>query len=83
MSTLNERLKRIKENFLKQASAEAVAIMDRATESLRESGIMDRISGTGSHLPAFDLVDTAGKRVQSDELLRQGPLVLSFYRGVW
>ena len=83
MSTLNERLKRIKDNFLKQAPSEAVAIMDRATEALRESGILDRIPSTGSRLPAFDLVDTAGQRVRSDELLRQGPLVLTFYRGVW
>ena len=83
MSTLNERLKRIKENFLKQAPSKAVAIMDRATEALRESGILDRTAGVGSRLPAFDLVDTAGQRVRSDELLRQGPLVLTFYRGVW
>ena len=83
MSSLNERLTRIKENFLKQASPEAVAIMDRATEALRESGILDRMAGTGSRLPAFDLVNTAGQRVRSDELLRQGPLVLTFYRGVW
>jgi hypothetical protein len=83
MSTLNERLKRIKENFLKQAPSEAVAIMDRATISLRESGILDRLASVGSRLPAFALVDTAGQRVRSDELLRQGPLVLTFYRGVW
>ena len=83
MSTLNERLKRIKENLLKQAPSKAVTIMDRATEALRDSGILDRIAGAGSRLPAFALVDTAGQRVRSDELLRQGPLVLTFYRGVW
>jgi hypothetical protein len=83
MTTLNERLKRIKEGFLKQAPSEAVVVMDRATEKLRESGIVDRIMGVGSRLPAFELVDTAGQRVRSDELLRQGPLVLTFYRGVW
>ena len=83
MATLNERLIRIKENFLKQAPSKAVAIMDRATEALRESGILDSIPGVGSRLPAFNLVDTADQRVRSDELLRQGPLVLTFYRGVW
>jgi hypothetical protein len=83
MSTLNDQLQRIKKNFLNQVPSETVAIMDRATEALRESGILDRIPSVGSRLPAFALADTAGQPVRSEELLRQGPLVLTFYRGVW
>ena len=41
MSTLKERLDRIKEGFVKQAPAEAVALMSRATEDLRAYGILD------------------------------------------
>ncbi len=83
MSTLNERLKRIKESFLKSASSEIIAIMDRSIEALRTSGILDRIPRVGDRLPAFELADTGGRRVRSDELLETGPLVLTFYRGVW
>ena len=83
MSTLNERLKGMKEKFLKSAPSDVVAIMDRATEALRASGIMDRIPQVGSRLPAFELEDTGGQRVRSDDLLTRGPLVLTFYRGVW
>ena len=83
MSTLNERLKRMKEKFLSNAPVEAVAVMDRSTEELRQSGIMDRLPAVGSRLPAFDLVDTTGNHVLSDDLLTRGPLVLTFYRGLW
>lgn len=83
MSALNERLKKMKEKFLQSASADVVAIMDRSTESLRASGILDRLPRVGDRLPAFELEDTAGQRVRSDDLLKTGPLVLTFYRGVW
>lgn len=83
MSTLKERLKRIKENFLKKASPEAVEVMNRSTEALQESGIMDRIPEVGSRLPAFDLLDTEGEHVRSDDILSRGLLVLTFYRGAW
>ena len=83
MSTLNDKLKRLKENFLKSAPEEAVAIMSRATQALRDSGIMDGIPKVGDPLPAFALEDTEGHTVGSDQLLAKGPLVMTFYRGVW
>jgi peroxiredoxin len=33
--------------------------------------------------PAFRLKDSEGKVVSSSELLETGPLIVSFYRGVW
>ncbi|MHC4942688.1 MAG: hypothetical protein ACYTG7_06670 [Planctomycetota bacterium] len=83
MSTLQDRLNRIKEGFLKSAPEEAKAIMDRATEELRASGIMSRIPAAGSPLPAFELPDSDGRPVRSSDLLGQGPLILTFYRGLW
>ena len=59
------------------------AIMHRATEDLRNSGILDRIVPVGSPTPAFDLANHDGRRVASDELLAGGPMVLSFFRGSW
>lgn len=59
------------------------AIMDRATEDLRGTGILDRIASVGRRMPAFALADHSGRRVDSDDLLAGGPLVLSFFRGSW
>ncbi|MGI8788388.1 MAG: peroxiredoxin-like family protein [Pyrinomonadaceae bacterium] len=37
----------------------------------------------GAKMPAFSLSDSAGKIVNSDDLLKQGNLVVVFYRGAW
>ena len=58
-------------------------IMERATEDLRKSGILDRIVRVGAKMPAFELANHDGRRVSSDDLLAGGPLVLSFFRGSW
>ena len=83
MSGLQERLDRIKTSFLKQAPADAVAVMDRATDELRQSGIMSRVPPPGSQLPAFNLENTEGNLVGSSQFLDKGSLVITFYRGVW
>lgn len=59
------------------------AIMHRATDDLRKSGILDRIVPVGKPAPAFELANHDGRRVSSVELLTGGPLVLSFFRGSW
>lgn len=62
---------------------ERAAIMERATNDLRRSGILDRIVAVGKPVPAFDLANHDGRRVASADLLAGGPLVLSFFRGSW
>jgi hypothetical protein len=59
------------------------AIMHRATEDLRNSGILDRIVPVGARMPDFELANHDGRRVSSRELLDGGPMVLSFFRGSW
>lgn len=59
------------------------AIMHRATDDLRKSGILGRIVPAGKPAPAFELANHDGQRVSSADLLAAGPLVLSFFRGSW
>jgi len=83
MNTLKERLDRIRSGFKEQAPPEVLAVMAGAEEGLRASGIMDRIPKVGDLMPAFSLPDTAGGTIESATLLAEGPLVVTFYRGVW
>ncbi|MBL0899450.1 MAG: redoxin domain-containing protein [Reyranella sp.] len=62
---------------------ERAAIMERATNDLRKSGILGRIVGVGRRAPAFELANHDGRRVASSDLLAGGPLILSFFRGSW
>ncbi len=63
--------------------AEVIAIMDRATQELIASGAAQRALKAGDTAPLFTLADPDGNQVSSADLLAKGPLVVSFYRGVW
>lgn len=60
-----------------------IETMHRATAELIASGAAGRALKAGDRAPAFTLHDPDGKPVSSAELLAQGLLVVSFYRGVW
>ena len=80
---LQKRLDRIRESFESQAPADVLAVMHRATDDLRASGILDGVIQPGDTLPAFRLPDVNGAQVESADLLAGGPVVLTFYRGAW
>ncbi|MFC3675415.1 peroxiredoxin-like family protein [Ferrovibrio xuzhouensis] len=60
-----------------------IETMHRATAELIASGAAGRAKKAGDKVPAFTLKDPEGNSVSSAGLLRKGPLVVSFYRGVW
>ena len=60
-----------------------IETMHRATADLIASGAAARALKAGDKAPAFALRDPDGETVSSAELLARGPLVVSFYRGVW
>ena len=60
-----------------------IEVMHRATAELIASGAAARAFKAGDTAPAFTLNDPEGRPVSSADLLARGPLVLSFYRGVW
>lgn len=57
--------------------------MQRATQSLIDSRQADKALQAGDTAPEFELEDADGNTVGSRSLLSHGPLVLTFYRGVW
>jgi peroxiredoxin len=60
-----------------------IETMHRATAELIASGQAERARKAGDIAPSFTLDDADGHPVGSTELLAGGPLVLTFYRGVW
>jgi peroxiredoxin len=69
--------------FPLKPSREQLAAMDRATAELIAGGQAQRAKKAGDRAPEFTLKDADGKPVASRDLLKRGPLVLTFYRGVW
>lgn len=81
--SLGEQLDAIREAGSKAIPAERLKVMHAATAALQASGAKDRVAKAGDTLPAFELPNQNGAIVRSAELLAQGPLVLTIYRGVW
>jgi peroxiredoxin len=82
--SLQDKLDAFKADFEgRKAPANVVEIMHKATADLIASGQADRALKTGGRAPKFTLPDTHGRLVSSADLLARGPLVLTFYRGIW
>lgn len=81
--TLQEKLNSFKEKFQQQVPAPVLEIMHHATEELRNSGILEHIPKEGERAPDFQIHYPQGKTGNLQELVQQGPVVISFYRGVW
>ena len=81
--TLREQLEAMRTQAATRIPAETRAIMHRAIEDVRRSGILSTMLKAGDTVPEFTLPNTAGTLVDSKRLLEKGRLVVSFFRGRW
>lgn len=81
--TLREKLDARRATAKDRFPPDDLAIMHRVTEDLRNSRILDRALKIGDAAPAWELTDSRGSIVRSRDLLAAGPLVFTFFRGVW
>jgi peroxiredoxin len=81
--TLQDRLNAFKAEFRAARPAAVRQTMERATAELIASGAAGRALKAGDRAPDFTLEAPDGTPVASADLLAGGPLVISFYRGVW
>ncbi|MEM7047474.1 MAG: redoxin domain-containing protein [Pseudomonadota bacterium] len=57
--------------------------MKKANDALLAELATRGVPKVGDKLPAFSLNNQNGEAVSSDTLLQDGPLIISFFRGVW
>jgi peroxiredoxin len=83
MTTLNTELRTFYEARQQQIPAEIRDIMRRAGQELADSGHADRALTVGAQAPRFSLPSATGQTLTLENLLADGPAVLTFYRGAW
>ncbi|MBC6997022.1 peroxiredoxin-like family protein [Cytophaga sp. FL35] len=81
--TLQESLDKLKVKLEGNMPGEFVNIMHKATTDLEATGIGEGVLKKGDKAPTFNLPNQDGSQVDSAELLAKGPLVITFYRGIW
>jgi hypothetical protein len=81
--SLTSQLNELKQQMSQEIPKEILVTLAKALEKVGDTGIMDQTRRTGDKAPSFKLPNVTGSMVLSDEILSQGHMVLSFYRGAW
>jgi len=88
MSSLQDQLDEFKKVFESggppyNVPREAIETMYRGTAELKASGLENTALKVGHRVPSFTLFNQNHVQVASTDLLREGPLVINFFRGHW
>jgi len=81
--SLKEQLDAKRETFLKAAPADKAKTYQDGIDAVAASGILEKALKKGDKAPDFTLKTPEGKEVRLSELLKSGPVVLTWYRGGW
>jgi peroxiredoxin len=81
--SLEEELASFKAEFSRTAPAGRAALYEAKIEELRADFALASAVGVDEAAPDFALPNAAGKSIVLKELLRSGPVILTFYRGGW
>ncbi len=82
-SSLKDALDAHKSRFKRNPDTAKKAAYARGIQEVAESGIYDHAKNVGDNAPDFELKNASGKKVSLYELLKNGPVVLTWYRGGW
>jgi peroxiredoxin len=81
--SLEQQLASFKAEFSRTAPAGRAALYEAKIEELRADFALASAVGVDEAAPDFALPNAAGKSIVLKELLRSGPVILTFYRGGW
>ncbi len=81
--TLAEQTQETVEAFIGGLTADVQQTVGEVFERLLNSNITDQAKSIGDIAPDFALPNVSGGQTRLSELLANGPVVISFYRGGW
>lgn len=81
--SLTEQINDLKQQFGQEIPHEILVEVGQFVQGLAQSGIEKTSCQAGDKVPSFILSNVAGQMVSSEALLAKGPMVISFYRGLW
>ncbi|GAA2793509.1 peroxiredoxin-like family protein [Saccharopolyspora taberi] len=81
--TLRDELRAMHAEGQRRLPEDVRATMNRNAADLAASGLAEQALGAGARAPEFTLPSATGTPVALEELLAEGPVVLTFYRGAW
>src|ERR1700737_3755198 len=82
-TTLSQQLEEYRAGWMLRVPADRRAAMERHIAHLSETGLGNHAKQVGDLAPAIVLPDAHGRAFEVDRLLRDGPVIVTFYRGGW
>jgi len=80
---LNALLSAMSQDFAAKADPAILKIMLESRQQLEDSGLHERALATGEKMTDFVLRDASNGDFSSRDALAKGPLLISWYRGIW
>lgn len=81
--TLLQEIENFQKEMIPQIPENVMDIILKASAELIAQNLEARALKKGDALPSFELTDALGEKRSSDQLLKSGHMVISFYRGGW
>lgn len=81
--TLQEQLDERREAFNRQAPEDMKKDFEEGVRIVGASEVMETALKKGDEAPDFELKNAADETVRLSELLKEGPVILTWYRGGW
>ena len=82
-ATLSAQLAAYKEKFLQKADQRKIDVYEEGIQDVINKGLVASAVQPGDAFVDFTLSNATGAPITASELLKNGPLVLTWYRGGW
>lgn len=83
MKNLDQQINELNENLAKQLPPKVLEVFGKSINELKTQGIEESSIGIGETFPQFNLPNTNDKTVALKELLKNGKVIVAFFRGSW
>jgi peroxiredoxin len=80
---LKDEIQKMQEAMLPQIPEDVLKLLFSKIEELVNSGIAERTLNEGDEIPQINLPNAVGTTINVNSMLKDGPVVISFYRGAW
>lgn len=83
MKNLEQQIEELNENLAKQLPIEILEVFGKSIQDLKTKNIEENSINTGDMFPDFSLPNTNNEIVGLKELLKNGKVIVAFFRGSW
>lgn len=83
MSSLKQEIEKFQKEMTANMSSEIIDKIQKGRDDIISKNTEIQYLKENDQIPSFSLPNQSGNLISSDELLKNGPLVISFYRGGW